>query len=163
MAGFTCDISRYPDDNLTVVLLTNLDAAHSDPRYMANVIAGLADPPLLPAKLAAISDTRPDIAALLTKLLNQFAAGEDVRPLLSPAFTRTITSAEANQARETLSKLWPGGDLTLVKRLMPPGTASPVISVFRLARADKAVMIVMALDSAGKISSFRLLPNRQYE
>ena len=29
--GFTCDISRYVDDNLTVVVLTNLDAGHARP------------------------------------------------------------------------------------------------------------------------------------
>jgi hypothetical protein len=27
--GYTCRISRYPDDSLTVVVFTNLDADHS--------------------------------------------------------------------------------------------------------------------------------------
>jgi hypothetical protein len=29
--GFTCDISRFPDDSLTVVVLTNLDSGHARP------------------------------------------------------------------------------------------------------------------------------------
>ena len=33
--GFTCNISRYPDDNLTVAVLTNLDAGHANPTIFA--------------------------------------------------------------------------------------------------------------------------------
>lgn len=44
--GFTCDISRYVDDRITVVVLTNLDAA--DPDRIAHTIAGLLNPALTP-------------------------------------------------------------------------------------------------------------------
>jgi len=44
--GFTCDISRYTDDSLTVVVLTNLAGAR--PGFLAHQIAGLADAALLP-------------------------------------------------------------------------------------------------------------------
>lgn len=46
--GFTCDISRYVDDSLTVVVLTNLDAGHSRPEVIAHHIAGLIKPVLMP-------------------------------------------------------------------------------------------------------------------
>lgn len=46
--GFTCDISRYVDDNLTVVVLTNLDAGHSRPDMIAHHVAGLIKPALMP-------------------------------------------------------------------------------------------------------------------
>jgi CubicO group peptidase (beta-lactamase class C family) len=46
--GFTCDISRYVDDNLTVVVLTNLDAGHARPERIAHTIAGLVNPALMP-------------------------------------------------------------------------------------------------------------------
>ena len=46
--GFTCDISRYVDDNLTVVVLTNLDAGHSRPSLIAHQVAGLVNPALMP-------------------------------------------------------------------------------------------------------------------
>jgi len=49
--GFTCNISRYPDDNLTVAVLTNLADADAD--VLAQTTAGLADPALLPPKLGA--------------------------------------------------------------------------------------------------------------
>lgn len=74
--GFTCQISRYPNDSLTVVVLTNSDSAHPD--YMAPVIAGLVDAPLLPQKLTAITDAQSRIAASLESLLSSMAAGADI-------------------------------------------------------------------------------------
>jgi len=41
--GFTCQIARYVDDKLTVVVLTNLDSAHSDAALIAHHVAGLVD------------------------------------------------------------------------------------------------------------------------
>ncbi|MFZ0333190.1 MAG: serine hydrolase domain-containing protein [Candidatus Acidiferrales bacterium] len=46
--GFTCDISRYVDDNLTVVVLTNLDSGHARPERIAHQVAGLVNPALTP-------------------------------------------------------------------------------------------------------------------
>jgi len=46
--GFTCEISRYVDDNLTVAVLTNLDAEHARPGQIAHKIAGLVNPALMP-------------------------------------------------------------------------------------------------------------------
>jgi CubicO group peptidase (beta-lactamase class C family) len=44
--GFNTDISRYPDDKLTVVVLTNLD--HCEPQEIAHGVAGLYVPELKP-------------------------------------------------------------------------------------------------------------------
>jgi CubicO group peptidase (beta-lactamase class C family) len=46
--GFTCNISRYVDDTLTVVVLTNLDSEHSRPARIAHQVAGLVNPVLMP-------------------------------------------------------------------------------------------------------------------
>lgn len=48
--GFTTQISRYVDDRLTIVVLTNLDSDHSDPEKIAHNVAGLYIPGVLPAK-----------------------------------------------------------------------------------------------------------------
>ncbi len=159
--GFTSHISRYPDDSLTVVVLTNLDAA--DPDLMAHVIAGLVDPPLSPAKLAGIPDTQPEIAATLTKVLDHIAAGQDVRPFFSTTFASSLTPEAIIGAKQTLASLWPGGSLALVKRLTPPGTTTPLISLFRLTKGESALMILVFVDPDGKISNFRFLPNREYQ
>jgi CubicO group peptidase (beta-lactamase class C family) len=47
--GFTMQISRYVDDRLTVIVLTNLDSDHSSPDKIAHHIAGLYLPAVMPA------------------------------------------------------------------------------------------------------------------
>jgi CubicO group peptidase (beta-lactamase class C family) len=48
--GFTAHYSRYPDDHLSVIVLTNLDADHSDPGKIAHEVAALYIPALTPKK-----------------------------------------------------------------------------------------------------------------
>jgi CubicO group peptidase (beta-lactamase class C family) len=48
--GFTTQISRYVDDRLTVVVLTNLDSEHSDPGKIAHGVAAIHIAGLLPAE-----------------------------------------------------------------------------------------------------------------
>ncbi len=50
--GFTTQISRYADDRLTVIVLTNLDADHSSPDKIAHHLAGLYIPAVMPTAAA---------------------------------------------------------------------------------------------------------------
>jgi CubicO group peptidase (beta-lactamase class C family) len=160
--GFTARISRYPDDSLTVVVLTNLDSGHSNAGPIAHVIAGLVDPPLLPGKLAPIADTQPALTASLVKLLDQLAAGQDV-----PSQTADGTAAriipDSKWVRHRLANLWPGGTLRLVKRMPAPDPADEPTSVFRLSKGDDAVLIFIDSHSDARISSLRTAPDREYD
>jgi CubicO group peptidase (beta-lactamase class C family) len=160
--GFTCRISRYPDDSLTVVVLTNLDAGHSNPGPIAHVIAGLVDPPLLPAKLAPIADPQPALTASLVKLLDQLAAGQDVSSR-TPDGTAARIIPDSKWVRHRLANLWPGGTLTLVKRMPAPNPADEPTSVFRLSKGDDAVLIFIDSLSDARISSLRTAPDREYD
>jgi len=160
--GFTCVISRYPDDNLTVVVLTNLEAGHSMPRPMAHVIAGLADPPLLPAKLVAITDTQPAVTASLVKLLDRLAAGQDVASQAADG-TRIRILPDSKSVRQSLANLWPGGALTLVKRIPAAGPGDQRTSVFRLRKGEDAVLIFIDSTFDGKISRLRTASDREYD
>jgi CubicO group peptidase (beta-lactamase class C family) len=160
--GFTCRISRYPDDHLTVVVLTNLDAGHSSPGPIAHVIAGLVDPPLLPAKLAPIADTQPALTAALVKLLDQVVAGQDVpSPTANGTAARIIP--DSKWVRHRLANLWPGGTLSLVKRIPAPNPADESTSVFRLSKGDDAVLLFIGSPSDARISSLRTAPDREYD
>ncbi len=160
--GFTCRISRYPDDSLTVVVLTNLDAGHSNPGPIAHVIAGFVDPPLLPAKLAPIADTQPALTASLVKLLDQLAAVQVV-PSQTPDGTAARIIPDSKWVRHSLANLWPGGTLTLVKRMPAPNPADEPTSVFRLSKGDEAVLIFIDSLSDARISSLRTVPDREYD
>jgi CubicO group peptidase (beta-lactamase class C family) len=159
--GFTCVISRYPDDSLTVVVLTNLDAGHANPGIIAHVIAGMVVPPLTPAKLAAIPDNDPSIAAKVSKLLDQIVAGEDIRPQTSAQLSALITPAAAAQVGKILSPIWPGGTMILVKRDVGP-KGQPV-STFRVSKGSDAKLVIYGLDPDGKIETLGFAPDREYQ
>jgi CubicO group peptidase (beta-lactamase class C family) len=161
--GFTCDISRYPDDNLAVVVLTNLDAGHSNPAVIAHVVAGLADAALLPPKLAPISDTQPAIADSLRKCLDQLVAGQDVRPLTAAELAARITPEIMKSVQERVSKFWPGGTLTLVQRAPVADRSGLSTSMFRLSKGGETLLISFGLDANGKISVIGFSADRDYE
>jgi CubicO group peptidase (beta-lactamase class C family) len=159
--GFTCNISRYPDDSLTVVVLTNLDAGHSNPGIIAHVIAGMVVPPLLPAKLAAIPDNDPSIATKVAKLLDQIVAGEDIRPQTSAQLSALITPEAAAQVGKMLSAIWPGGTMILVKR--DAGPKGQTVSTFRVSKGSDAKLVIYGLDPDGKIGTLGFAPDRDYQ
>jgi CubicO group peptidase (beta-lactamase class C family) len=160
--GFTCRIARYPDDNLTVVVLTNLEAGHSNPGPIAHVVAGLADPPLLPRKLAPIADTEPALTASLMKLLDQLATGQDVLSQTTDGTAPRIIP-DSKLVRHRLTNLWPGGTLALVKRMPAPNPGGDLTYVYRLSKGTDAVLIFIDSPSAPRISTLRTAPDREYD
>ncbi len=159
--GFTCQISRYPDDALTVVVLTNLNAAR--PALFARVIAGLADAPLLPPKFTAIDDTQPAIAASLRSLLDRIAAGQDIRDQVTPEFAKLVTPGAIKESQMRVGALWPGGTLSLVRRSAVPNDPIRVISTFRLTKGNEAILIVLSLTPDGKVAALGFQPDREYQ
>jgi CubicO group peptidase (beta-lactamase class C family) len=78
--GFTCDISRYVDDGLTVVVLTNLAGAR--PGVIAHAVAALVNPSLKPP----LPKEHKEIT-INAKLLDGYTGKYE----LAPGFILTIT------------------------------------------------------------------------
>jgi CubicO group peptidase (beta-lactamase class C family) len=161
--GFTCTISRYPDDSLTVVVLTNLEAGYSNPGLIAHVVAGLVNPALTAAKLEAIADNHPELAERLKKLLDEIVAGTDIRPEATPQLAALITPDVAKDMQRSLEKLWPGGTLTLVRREKGTEGEPQWISTYRLSKGGEAMLLEFGLGTDGKIPIFGWSSNREYE
>lgn len=158
--GFTTQISRYPDDSLTVVVLTNLDAGHSNPGLIAHAVAGLVIPALL-SKLTAISDSDPALASRLTALLDQITEGADPRSQLTHNLQERMKPEVFKNIRKRLADFWPGGTLRLVKR--EAGPEGQPVSTFRIQKGQNANLIIFGLDSSGKIAILTMAPDREYE
>ncbi len=159
--GFTCDVSRYPDDSLSVVVLTNLDAGHARPALFAHTIAGLVDAALMPPKLTAIADTQPDIAASLRALLDRVAAGQDISGQVTPEFAKIITPEITQSVQKLVAPLWPGGRLTLVRRVPAPNDPARTLSIFRITKGTQALLVTYSLNADGKVAGLRFQPNRE--
>jgi CubicO group peptidase (beta-lactamase class C family) len=160
--GFTARISRYPDDSLTVAVLTNLDSGHSNAGPIAHVIAGLVDPPLLPPKFVAIADTQPILIASLVKLLDRLAASQGAPSQTADGAAARIIP-DSKWVWHRLANLWPGGTLTLVKRMPAQTPTDESTSVFRLSKGDDAVLVFIWSPSNGRISTLRTAPDREYD
>lgn len=160
--GFTCRISRYPDDGLTVVVLTNLEAGYSNPGVIAHVVAGLVNPALTVPKLEAIADDQPAVAKRLEKVLGEIVAGTDIRPEATAKLTDQLKPERTKRFQQSLAKLWPGGTLTLVKRDKGPEGEPPWVSIYRLTKGGDAMLVVFGLGVDGKLAVLSLVPNREY-
>jgi hypothetical protein len=103
--GFTCRISRYPDDGLTVVVLTNLEAGYSNPREIGHVVAGLVDPALTVPELKAIPDDHPELVGRLKKFLDELLVGTDIGPEITPQLAARMTPDAAKGMQQRIGKL----------------------------------------------------------
>jgi CubicO group peptidase (beta-lactamase class C family) len=153
--GFTTDISRYVDDRLTVVVLTNLDGDHSRPDRIAHGVADLYIPALIAARPKAIEDTAPLITALLRGTLADLAAGH-LNLESFPVDQRKIWTAE-NISR--LSEFWKGlgalKSMDLIERRQE-GTLS--IYKYFAEYPNQGVIVTLTLDADGKINALQIHP-----
>ncbi len=102
--GFQTHISRFVDQKLTVIVLTNRVA--SDPTRIARGIAGFYEPSLMPLSMVKpMSDPDPKLTEALKELAIDVAAGKAESPLLTSEHRdhfATLTAAEKNRATRSL-------------------------------------------------------------
>jgi CubicO group peptidase (beta-lactamase class C family) len=114
--GFTCDISRYVDDKLTVVVLTNLDAGHAQPGKIAHTVAGLYIPALVPAEIKPIEDKEPQTTQFVRSLLQEVAGGKADQNRFTPELRAKLFPEEIEGVSGYLKELGPLKSLDLIKR-----------------------------------------------
>ncbi|MGC1105673.1 MAG: serine hydrolase [Candidatus Acidiferrales bacterium] len=102
--GFTCDISRYVDDNLTVVVLTNLDAGHSRPGVIAHQVAGLVNPALMPP-----SPKEHHEVAIDPKLFDGYVGTYQLAPNFSLVITRDADHLDVQATGQPKFPIFPEG------------------------------------------------------
>jgi CubicO group peptidase (beta-lactamase class C family) len=112
--GFRAYIGRYPDDRLTVIVLTNL--ATSSPERIGKEVAGLYQPELTPAAPKPLSDPEPQVAGRLRAALGALAAGKLGPDQFTLEARREFFPVEAEEWQEVLANVGPLGSLALVER-----------------------------------------------
>jgi CubicO group peptidase (beta-lactamase class C family) len=113
--GFTTYIARYVNDRLTVVVLTNLDSAHSNPRKIVHGVAGLLSPELIPPAAHPIEDKEPQVTRLLHDVLIELVQGK-VDPSAFTAKEWEELSPELSAYADFLKELGPLQKLELLER-----------------------------------------------
>jgi CubicO group peptidase (beta-lactamase class C family) len=152
--GFRSQISRYVDDGITVVVLSNLGP--SQPSQFASVVAGLVNPALAPPKLLAIEDKQPELARRLAALFDQIVAGKDVGDQLSPELAKLLRPRVTSSLAERLKLIWPCEKQYLVARTEKDGLT---VSTYRIVKKDQSRVVNFALRPDGKISDLGIRPD----
>jgi CubicO group peptidase (beta-lactamase class C family) len=155
--GFTSMISRYVDDKLTVVVLTNLDAGHSRPRNIERVVAGLVEPALMPKLTEPIADTDPAIAAKLQELLGKTVGRPlkvpEVEAYFAPEAGYHLDESDSDDLQASLPADWLGQPMVLVRREKQDGQTR---SLFRVGKPGDTRNVWVRTDASGKFWPLRV-------
>jgi len=152
--GFRCHILRYPDDSVSVVVLANSDSA--SPQQFAHVIAGIVNPALELPILVAIEDKQPELARRLGALLDQIAAGKDVRDQLSPKLAALFTPDIVEYVVREVKPIWPSDKMTLVSRKESDGIT---VSRYRIVKRNESRIVRFGLGTDGKVATIGFQPD----
>ena len=145
--GFTCYIARYVNDGLTVVVLTNLDELHSEPDNIAKVIAGLVNAELMPAPLAVIADSNPELAKSVRTTLVKIVANDDVSDRFAAGAGYRYEPGDGADMTARLPAMWRDEPMVLVRRAESDGLTT---SSYRLGRAGDSRLVNIRTDASGK-------------
>jgi CubicO group peptidase (beta-lactamase class C family) len=148
--GFTDSICRYVDDKLTVIVLTNLDAEHSNPDKIAHQVAGFYIPSLKPPPPPKpIADTEPQVTEQLRELVAQLTAGKLDLSLLTADEQKHFDADRQHTIQSLLADEGPLEKLELLIRKEENGER---VYSYR-ARFEYGMLVIsMHLASGGKIA-----------
>ena len=150
--GFTTHIARYPDDDLTIIVLTN--AAHADPGSISNGIAAILDPSMAVPEPAPMADADAAAQARVRQLLASAAAGR-----LSPAeFAYVRAGFFPGRARHYRDMLGPLGPVTSLTLLSRRELGDDTIHVYDAAYASAVMRVRAAIAPDGKLAGFDVSP-----
>lgn len=151
--GFTTQISRFVDDGLTVIVLTN--RAGSRPGTIANGIAALYVPVLKPVPPPAIVDSEPKVTARLRKTLETMAAGTLVTDDFTPEFRSALTPERLNGIRETMQDF---GALKSVALLSRKDEGEQRVYTYRAVYERETLVVRYTLTRDDKVAGLGLRP-----
>jgi CubicO group peptidase (beta-lactamase class C family) len=152
--GFRSHFLRYPDDSISVAVLTNADSGR--PGQFAHVIAGIVNPALELPKLVAIEDKQPELARRLGVLLDQIAASKDVKDQFSPKLAGLFTPEVSEFIVREVKVIWPSDKMTLVFRKESDGIT---VSRYRIEKGNETRIADFGLGADGKVARMRVQPD----
>ncbi len=151
--GFTAYFSRYIDKQLTVVVLTNLDADHSNPLAVVRAVAGLVEPALDVAPRKAIKDEKADFSQKMWVTFKDLIK-EGVKSNI--AKERGLSAGEIEDLRQLLPDSWSQNRPELIDREI---SGKDLLSVYRTGKGNNKRLLNVLSNADDKIITFDITPD----
>ena len=116
----------------------------------------MVNPALELPKLVVIEDKQPELARRLGALLDQIAAGKDVKDQLSARLAALLTPEVRETVVRELKMVWPSDALTLVSRKENDGI---MVSRYRIAKGNESRIVRFGLGADGKVAILGIQPD----
>lgn len=150
--GFSTELARYPDDKLTVIVLTNADGGRAD--ALARGVAGLYVPALVEKPAEPIADKDESTTKRLRSLFEGALKGDlDDALFTDQAKKRLVPAIKADKER-----LASFGALKTFQLLERKEQDQGLRLQYRAVLEDMTVKLTFELDKDGKISGAGLQP-----
>lgn len=151
--GFTSDMTRYPDDDLTVAVFVNLDSDHARPAQIGHVVAGLVTPALMPAPSTPLQDD-PERARRLRALLVRAATGADLSADFDPIAAYRRDPLAAKELAASLPPGWQDAPMALIRR---EDNRGGMRYGYRIGPAGNTRLFVMTIMPSGKLMEYSIV------
>jgi CubicO group peptidase (beta-lactamase class C family) len=141
--GFKTAIHRYPDFQLTVIVLANL--AQAEAGAIAEGIAGIVEPALNPPHRFTGPLAGPQPPESAEQVLRQLAGGDDARPV-TPGLRRFLSPAARSELGKLLKRIptWTGLGCDVVSRRKLVWLGAPVERVCYSRGTGPAEQVIMS-------------------
>ncbi len=159
--GFTTMVSRYVDDGLTVVVLTNLDSDHAYPENIERVVAGIVEPELMPVSATVIKDEQPNIVSTVHKLFIETADGRDTSDYFAPEYGYRFDADDAAKLNFSMPPNWRGSTMELISR---KAIGDKLESRYRIGKVNNRRIVAVQTTASGKVTAFSIYsdPDNRY-
>lgn len=151
--GFTTYIARYPDDKLTVIVLTNRSG--SNPGRIAKQIASSYIAALTPPAANAIEDKEPKVTELVRDTLLKTADGTLTPERFTSEMATALFPDKVSQAKDFLKSAGPLKSLSLLAR---KDVADNRAYRYRAEYRDMVLVVVVTLTKDDKIAGLGIQP-----
>lgn len=150
--GFKSAIARFPDDDLTIIVLANL--AQANPEKIADDVAAILDPSLKPPDLEPVPETDPEMHARVRRLLEQAAAAK-----LDPAeFAYVRAGFFPGAAKAYAEMLQDAGAIRRLALLEAKELGDDRVCVYDAEFEKRTFQVRIAVAPDGKVASFGVRP-----
>ncbi len=150
--GFSTQINRYLDDNLTVIVLMNTDSASAG--SLANKIAAVYVPALAPKIKPLATDPDPKTTAKLEMIVKNMLKGEfDASEFTDEANKELVPKIKEDH--ETLEKL---GDLKMFELVERKENGDELILRYHAQFKSEAMSVIFRLAKDRKVAGIGIRP-----